>query len=211
MKILPVTDPSFAAYGKVVEGYDFGELLRVLDEVSPLPEGVVYVPDQAELKELAVTKLLASNEYGGMPIQMGYCNGHNTKLNCLEYHRDSELNLGTEDFILLVAGRADMENGRLDTGRVKAFLCPAGVMVEVYATTLHYAPCSAKKGQGFKVLIVLPEGTNGPKPETTPLNDEDRTLWACNKWLLAHAESAEAKDGAPVLLDGEHIDIAGMI
>ena len=122
MKILPVTDPSFAAYGKVVEGYDFGELLRVLDEVSPLPEGVVYVPDQAELKELAVTKLLASNEYGGMPIQMGYCNGHNTKLNCLEYHRDSELNLGTEDFILLVAGRADMENGRLDTGRVKAFL-----------------------------------------------------------------------------------------
>ena len=211
MKILPVTDPSFAAYGKVVEGYDFGELLRVLDEVSPLPEGVVYVPDQAELKELAVTKLLASNEYGGMPIQMGYCNGHNTKLNCLEYHRDSELNLGTEDFILLVAGRADMENGRLDTGRVKAFLCPAGVMVEVFATTLHYAPCSAKKGQGFKVLIVLPEGTNGPKPETTPLNDEDRTLWACNKWLLAHAESAEAKDGAPVLLDGENIDIAGMI
>lgn len=211
MKILPVTDPSFAAYGKVVEGYDFGELLRVLDEVSPLPEGVVYVPDQAELKELAVTKLLASNEYGGMPIQMGYCNGHNTKLNCLEYHRDSELNLGTEDFILLVAGRADMENGRLDTGRVKAFLCPAGVMVEVYATTLHYAPCSAKKGRGFKVLIVLPEGTNGPKPEITPLNDEDRTLWACNKWLLAHAESAEAKDGAPVLLDGENIDIAGMI
>ena len=211
MKILPVTDPSFAAYGKVVEGYDFGELLRVLDEVSPLPEGVVYVPDQAELKELAVTKLLASNEYGGMPIQMGYCNGHNTKLNCLEYHRDSELNLGTEDFILLVAGRADMENGRLDTGRVKAFLCPAGVMVEVYATTLHYAPCSAKKGRGFKVLIVLPEGTNGPKPEITPLNDEDRTLWACNKWLLAHAESAEGKDGAPVLLDGENIDIAGMI
>ncbi len=211
MKILPITDPSFAAYGKVVEGYDFGELLRVLDEVSPLPEGVVYVPDQAELKELAVTKLLASNEYGGMPIQMGYCNGHNTKLNCLEYHRDSELNLGTEDFILLVAGRADMENGRLDTGMVKAFLCPAGVMVEVYATTLHYAPCSAKKGRGFKVLIVLPEGTNGPKPETTPLNDEDRTLWACNKWLLAHAESAEAEDGAPVLLDGENIDIAGMI
>ncbi len=211
MKILPVTDPSFAAYGKIVEGYDFGELLRVLDEVSPLPEGVVYVPDQEELKGLSVTKLLASNEYGGMPIQMGYCNGHNTKLNCLEYHRDSELNLGTEDFILLVAGRADLENGRLDTGKVKAFLCPAGVMVEVYATTLHYAPCSAKKGQRFKVLIVLPEGTNGPKPEMAPLNDEDRTLWACNKWLLAHEESAEAKDGAAVLLHGENIDIAGMI
>lgn len=211
MKILPVTDPSFVAYGRVVEGYDVEELLRVLDEVSPLPEGVVYVPEQPEFKALAVTKLLSSNEYGGMPIQAGYCNGHNTKLNCLEYHRDSELNLGTEDFILLVAGRADMENGRLDTAKVKAFLCPAGTMVEVYATTLHYAPCSAKKGRGFKVLIVLPEGTNGPKPEITPLNEEDRTLWACNKWLLAHQESAEAKDGAAVLLDGENIDIAGLI
>ena len=84
-------------------------------------------------------------------------------------------------------------------------------MVEVYATTLHYAPCSAEEGQGFKVLIVLPEGTNGPRPDITPLNDEDRMLWACNKWLLAHGESAEAKEGAAVLLDGENIDIAGLL
>ena len=68
-------------------------------------------------------------------------------------------------------------------------------MLEVYATTLHYAPCSAVKGEGFRVMIALPRGTNGPKPEITPLNDEDRRLWACNKWLLAHAESAEAAAG----------------
>ena len=92
---------------------------------------------------------LAAGVYGGMPIQLGWCNGHNTKLNCLEYHRDSELNLGSRDFILLVAKREDMEDGRLDTAKVQAFHCPAGVLVEVYATTLHYAPCSAKKGSGL--------------------------------------------------------------
>ena len=78
--------------------------------------------------------------YGGMPVQFGWCNGHNTKLNCLEYHRDSEFNLGTEDFILLLAREDDIEGGKLDTGKVKAFRVPAGVLVEVYATTLHYGP-----------------------------------------------------------------------
>lgn len=212
MKILPVTDPSFASYGKIVEGYDFKELLETLECATPLPkDGTGYVPKQQELQNLAITAQLSSNAYGGMPIQMGWCNGYNTKLNCLEYHRDSELNLGTQDFILLLAKREDLVDGRLDTAKVKAFRCPAGTMVEVYATTLHYAPCSAKKGQGFKVLIVLPDGTNEEKPEITPVNAEDKTLWARNKWLLAHAESAEAAQGAQVLLDGENIDIADSI
>ena len=211
MKIIPVSDPAFAPYGKILGGYDAAQLLRTLDEVTPLPEGVEYVPSQPELEALPIAAQLSANAYGGMPIQLGWCNGHNTKLNCLEYHRDSEINCGTEDFILLVAREDEIVDGRLDTAEVKAFLAPAGAMVEVYATTLHYAPCSAKKGAGFKVLIALPRGTNGPKPEITPLNDEDKTLWACNKWLLAHAESAEAAQGAHVGLQGVNIDIAGDI
>ena len=166
---------------------------------------------QPELEALPIAAQLASNAYGGMPIQLGWCNGHNTKLNCLEYHRDSEINCGTEDFILLVAREDDIVNGVLDTDRVRAFRAPRGVMVEVYATTLHYAPCSAEKGHGFRVLVALPRGTNGPKPEISPINDEDRLLWACNKWLLAHAESAEAAQGAVVALKGVNVDIAGDI
>ena len=82
------------------------------------------------------------------------------------------------------------------------------MLVEVYATTLHYAPCSAANGAGFRVLVALPRGTNGPKPAITALNDEDKTLWACNKWLLAHPESAEAAQGAVQALTGVNIDIA---
>ncbi|WP_308541277.1 DUF4867 family protein [uncultured Oscillibacter sp.] len=209
MTILPISDPAFASYGKILEGYDTQELLRTLEAATPLPQGVEYVPSQPELEALPLTSLLASNAYGGMPIQMGWCNGHNTKLNCLEYHRDSELNCGTEDFILLLARMDDIApDGTLDTGLVKAFRVPAGVLVEVYATTLHYAPCSAAKGAGFRVLVALPKGTNGPRPDIQVLNREDSMLWACNKWLLAHPESSEAAQGAPAVLRGENIDIA---
>ena len=211
MKILPVTDPSFQNYGQILPGDDVKELLETLDRVSPLPEGTAYVPEQPELMTLAIEKELRNNAYGGMPIQIGWCNGHNTKLNCLEYHRDSELNVGVKDFILLLAKREDLVNGELDTGKVAAFCCPAGTLVEVYATTLHYAPCNAAKDAGFKTIVVLPKGTNLDKPEIAVKNAEDEILWASNKWLLAHAESSEAAQGAKVLLKGENIDIAPLL
>ncbi len=212
LNILPVSDPSFRNYGQVLTGYDVKELLETLDRVTPCPDGVEYVPEQPELQALAIEKEFRLNAYGGMPVQVGWCNGHNTKMNCLEYHRDSELNVGTEDFILLLAKREDLdENGVLDAEKVAAYSVPAGVLVEVYATTLHYAPCSAKKGQGFKVIVVLPKGTNLAKPEITVKNAEDEILWAANKWLLAHADSAEAAQGAKVLIRGENPDIAGQI
>lgn len=211
MKIYSIQDPEFAPYGKVLEGYDTEPLVAALEQATPLPQGVEYVPSQPELEALPIAKTLASNAYGGMPIQMGWCNGHNTKLNCLEYHRDSEMNCGTCDFILLVAREDEIANGKLDSAKVKAFLVPAGTLVEVYATTLHYAPCSAKAGAGFRVLVVLPKGTNSPKPEIIPLNQEDKMLWACNKWLLAHPDTSEASQGAYIGLSGENIDIADQI
>lgn len=212
MKILSIKDPAFAGYGKVLDGYDTAPLLETLRAATPLPEGTDYVPSQPELEALPLAKQISLNAYGGMPVQLGWCNGHNTRLNCLEYHRDSELNCGTEDFVLLLAREEEIEaDGRLDTAKVKAFRVPAGVLVEVYATTLHYAPCHTDPKKGFRVMVALPRGTNGPKPEISELNAEDRTLRACNKWLLAHPESSEAAQGASVLLYGENIDIASDI
>lgn len=211
MVIKSVCDPEFKKYGKVLEGYDVAPLLKALDEKTPLPEGVEYVMSCAALEYTDLFGQLSNNAYGGMPIQMGYCNGHNTKLNCLEYHRDSELNIGSTDFILLLATMEDIVDGKLDTSKVKAFLAKAGQVVEVYGTSLHYAPCSAKSGEGFKVVIVLPKGTNGAVPALTPLNEEDKWMTAANKWLLAHTDADEAKSGAYVGLTGENTDIAGLI
>lgn len=209
MKIYSVYDPQFRPYGQIVDGLapEIDQILRQLEE-TPLPDGVEYVPEDPSLQALPAAKAVSDHLFGGMPVQLGWCNGHNTRLNCLEYHRDSEFNLGTENFILLLARQEEITDGVLDTAKVKAFWVPAGTMVECYATTLHYAPCHADAEKGFRVLVALPKYTNTDKPEIAPKTWEDRLLWARNKWLLAHAEASEAADGAYIGLTGENIDIS---
>ena len=212
MKIYSIYDEAFRPYGKVLEGYDTAALTAALENETPLPEAVVYTAAEPALEKLPIMAELSDRAYGGMPVQLGWCNGHNTKLNCLEYHRDSEINFGTRDFILLLGLEGEIgADGLFDTALTKAFLVPAGVMVEVYATALHYAPCEAKQGQGFKVLVALPRDTNTDKPAFTPKTREDTLLTARNKWLLAHEESDEAKGGAVVGLKGVNVDIAADI
>ena len=210
MKIYSVNDPEFKPYGRVIEGCATGEIVKVLREQTPVPDGVVYVPDFDPIRSLDEAKRLSVTLFGGVPAQFGYCNGHNTTLNCLEYHRCSEFNIGTEDFILILAKQDEIEDGILDTAKAKAFRAPAGVLVEVYATSLHYAPCHADPAKGFQVLVVLSEGTNLDidTKAYAPLHPEEEFLTATNKWLLAHAESPEAKGGAKVGLKGENLDIA---
>jgi len=212
MKIYSVYDPEFKPYGQIVTGMDetVQEILGAL-ATTPLPEGTGYVPEEPALQGLSAADVVSKNLYGGMPVQLGWCNGHNTKLNCLEYHRDSEFNLGTEDFILLLAKQDEIEDGVLDTAKIKAFRAPAGVLVECYATTLHYAPCHTDAAKGFRVMVALPAGTNTDKPEIAVKSPEDKLLWACNKWLLAHPDSSEAAQGAHIGLKGENIDIANLI
>ena len=108
--------------------------------------------------------------------------------------------------MLLLARQADVRDGLLDTSTVRAFRVPAGTLVEVFATTLHYAPCQAGDA-GFQVLVALPEGTNGPAPGLPAAGGDSALLWASNKWLLAHPESSEAAAGAHVGLVGENVRI----
>ncbi len=212
MKIQSVSDDAFRTYGRVVDGYDYKLLLERLEDTTPKPaDSVIYVPSDAGLEDTPAYAQLRDNCYGGMPIQIGYCNGTNTKLNCFEYHRDSEIDIAADDAILLVARQQDIIDGRIDSSKTEAFLCPKGTAVELYATTLHYAPCSARKGEGFRVVIVLPKGTNEDAPEIKVTNDNDKYLWARNKWLIAHPDSAEAADGAQAGITGENVDIIDLI
>lgn len=207
MKIHSIYDAAFAEYGQVLAGYNTADLVREMASI-PLPEqGVSYQPAVEALEALPIFQALQLRAYGGMPMQLGLCWGHNTKLNCLEYHRDSEINIGTHDFVLLLARRWEIRNGVLDTSCVRAFRVPAGTPVEIYATSLHYAPCQTDASVGFRVAIVLPKHTNTPLDIPAPLGQEDHWLWARNKWLLAHPDSDEAAQGACVALRGENIDI----
>lgn len=203
-----VFDKEFAVYGKVVEGYDFAPLLKALRENSGKPaDCTIYVPSDPALEALAAYRLLSDHLFGGMPVQIGYCNGHNRKLNCLEYHRNSELNITDDGVVFLVAPLWKMRGGRLDTGEVEAFAAPAKTAVLLYETTLHYAPVTAPGGEGFRVAVVLPRGTNTERPAAGPQLCEDRLLYARNKWLIAHPDSDEAKNGAFAGLTGDNITI----
>ncbi len=111
MKIYSVYDAEFARYGRVHSGMDGAALLREMERI-PLPEsGTAYEPSVASLEACEAFADYQASAFGGMPVQLGMCWGRNTKLNCLEYHRDSEFNLGLGDFILLLAKQDEIENG----------------------------------------------------------------------------------------------------
>ena len=203
MKIQNVTDASFRKYGKVLEGYDFSALLKEMKH-TPVPDDVVYVPSVEELEALDVAKALQNKGFGGIPIEIGYCNGHNKKLNAVEYHRSSEINVAVTDLVLLIGSQQDItDDFTYDTSKVEGFFVPEGTAIEVYATTLHYAPCGVD-GQGFKCVVVLPKGTN-LDVVNTHATAEDKLLAASNKWLIAH-EDAHI-DGAFNGLRGENITV----
>ena len=206
MQILSVNGDEFKKYGRVVDNVDFTELIQELKR-TPIPSGVVYEPAVKELEALPIRLDISSVVYGEMPIQIGYCNGHNSKLNALEYHRDSEINIAVTDMVLLLAKEEEIEDDHtLDTSKVKAFFVPAGTMIEVYATTLHYAPCQTS-AKGFRCVVVLPKGTNGElshRPENK--SGEEKLLAAVNKWLIGHEEGG-LPEGSFIGLKGENIEV----
>ena len=72
MNIQSVNDKAFEVYGRVVDGYDYAELLATLEKCSEKPaDSVIYVPGCAELEATPAYKDLQINCYGGMPIQIG--------------------------------------------------------------------------------------------------------------------------------------------
>ncbi len=203
MKINQVTDKAFQKYGKVVTGIDFTELVEKMQS-TPCGSDVVYLPSVKELEDLPVFEELKNICYGELPIQVGYCNGNNYLLNAVEYHRSSEIDIAAEDLILLLGWQQDIaEDFTYDTSKVEAFLLPKGCGVELYATTLHYAPCNANDG-GFRCVVVLPKDTNLPL-DKNHVNGEDKLITAKNKWLIAHEEAGI--EGAFVGLVGKNISV----
>ena len=168
-------------------------------------DDVVYVPSVEELENCKVKTDLENQMYGGLPIQIGYCNGNNNKLNAVEYHRSSEVDIAVNGAVLLLGKQEDIKaDFTYDTANIEAFYLPAGMAVELYATTLHYAPCTSEGEEGFRCVIVLPKDTNTEL--TFDLMDgESKLMTAKIKWLIAH-EDAKI-EGAFCGLKGENITL----
>ena len=203
VKIFSVFDEEFKTYGRVVEGYDFEPLAEYMRNNTAIPsDGNVYVASVADMESLEICKNVSEFLYGGMPIQIGYCNGRNSTYNGFEYHKGSEINVAATDFMLVLGHSWQIEDNKFYVGGEKVFYVPKGVAIEMYQTTLHLSPCKVCDG-GFMDIVILPKGTNTPldKKPQNPVGEEALLLQR-NKWVIAH------KDREPLIKQGA---VAGLI
>ncbi|MCQ2533343.1 MAG: DUF4867 family protein [Clostridia bacterium] len=214
IQIIEANAENFKNYGRIISEHDFSDLIGALSKLPVSEDGVVYEPSVESLEASSDYKYLTDVTYGELPIEIGYCGGHNTMLNALEYHRSSEVNVFATDAILLLGLQQDITSDfKYDTSKVVAFKFKKGTVAEVYATTLHYAPCGVD-GNGFMVGVVLPKGTNYPldcvhEAATNSNNDEDKLITAKNKWLICHPDAPSEAGHFPGLF-GENIDISSL-
>ena len=205
MKLYSVYDKEFKKYGCVLTGYDYSELFEELKKLEVPQEGIVYEASVNALENCAEKRKMELKGFGGYPVQLGYVGGNNRIMNCLEYHKSSEFNIALNDVILILGLVQEIENGKFDSSLCKAFLVPEGTGVELYGTTLHYAPFN-KEDTPYRVICVLPKGTNAPKLEFIAQNAEDEMCFGVNKWLMAHPDAPEIKNGAYEGIFGKNID-----
>lgn len=208
IKIKNVKDKSFLKYGNVIENYDFTNVINHMRSSTIIPsEGNSYVASVKEMEELEIKDILEEEFYGGMPIEIGYCNGRNSTLNGLEYHKGSEINIAVDDIVLLLGKVQDIDNDSYESNKVEAFFVPAGTAIEMYQTTLHFGPCKTSD-EGFKCVVILPKGTNLELDRKIKGERRDNLLFAKNKWLLVHpSRTTLIEKGAHVGIKGENIEI----
>ncbi|WP_153720752.1 DUF4867 family protein [Sporosarcina cascadiensis] len=201
-----VHSASFGRYGKVLNRFPHEEIAERMMEI-PIPvTGNEYVPSLDKLEAGGMKKYIESHYFGGMPIQIGYCNGINSSLGGLEFHKGSEINVAITDFILLLGHTNELVKDTYNVANIKAFFVPCGAVIEMYQTTLHLAPCKVND-RGFKCVVILPKGTNTPLADEE--KDADPLLFMKNKWLIAHSEHTRfVEQGAHEGIIGENITIA---
>ena len=185
MKIYRITDKEFKDFGAVVD-VDATEIISVAEKIELPAEGAVYELSREDFEATDFAKAIERKVFGEIKTQNGYCYGHSNMLNALEWHKNSEVNVAVTDMILLLGKVQDIEDGKYDSAKVKAFEVKKGEVIEVYATTMHFCPIETSAG-GFGCVVILPVGTNTVLDE--PSTDE--FLFKKNKWIMAHNDNAD--------------------
>lgn len=208
IEIKEVADKDFKKYGRIVDGYDFAEMIYYMKNNISLPaEGNLYIASVKEMEELPLSEEIRNEFFGEMPMEIGYCVGRGFTLNGLEYHKGSEINVAVTNFVLLLGKIEDIDDNKYDSKLVEAFFVPEGIAVELYGSTLHFAPCKVNE-EGFKAIVILPAGTNAPLESKTKNSCEGELLFAKNKWLIVHpSRKVLIEKGAHIGIVGENVEI----
>jgi hypothetical protein len=217
LALLSVDDGGFGIYGRVLTAYNAGEMIERATAILPnMPDAVVYEPAVTALEApCSFNTRIAQQVFGGMPVQVGWCYGHNLRMGALEYHKSNEVLVCLTDVVLLVGHIDDIvmadaspQEIVYNADDVEVFLAPAGAVIEFHPWCLHFAPIHARTDEGFATLVYLPKGTNEPLPFAPEQTGEGQLLFAVNKWLIAHADATElVEQGAYVGIFGSDITV----
>lgn len=208
LDLMSVHDRRFAEYGLVhrigaanASPVDGPLLSLARRRFGPSDGPVSYTASVPELEACPEMVEIRRVVFGDVDVQAGCCWGTGGRMNGMEFHRSSELVGAATDLVVILGRLQDVHHDRWSSHRAAFVHVPAGSFVELYATTLHFAPCRVSS-EPFRAVIVLPRGTN------TPLDEgPEGTLWMRNKWLLAHPDGPAAARGAWVGIDGPNWEI----
>ncbi len=203
LKIYRTSDPEFVPFGYRITDIDANAFIEASKKADEVKEGSLYVAEADYFKDLDAAKDVEIKYFGELPAQAGYCYGYSNKLNAVEWHKSSEINVATTDLILFLGSVQDIVDRKIDSSKIKAFYVEKGEVLEVYATTLHFCPCQVSEA-GFGCVVVLPKGTN------VPLEGEydDKLMFRKNKWILAHVDNQGLIDrGVIAGVTGENYEV----
>lgn len=206
-EILDISDSEFDNYGKLLEGYDLKKIKDFAERNISIPEkGSYYIPSNAELETFDIIANIKNDIYAGLPIQVGESAGHTSSFSAFEFHQGSEVLLTLSDIILVLGERKQIKNGVFNAEKqAKLFYVPAGSMIELYSTTLHYSPCQVYD-IGFKTIIILIKGTNKPLEEN--FTSQNKLVVKQNKFQAVHNSRLDKiEDGVDIGISGKLIEI----
>lgn len=206
IEIIDCFDSAFVSYGRLLSSFEWQPLAAHVSS-HPLPEtGTGYVRTFDALVGLPVTSALSQRCFAGRALQVGLCLGHNDRMNAMEWHGDSEVIGAVTDMLLILGQLSDVIDGSYRADMAIAVVVKAGTLLELNATTLHFAPVHVHP-DGFRAVIILPSMTNAPLTDAPQQTGRDPLLFAENKWMIAHPDSPQAGRGAHVGIVGDNIQI----
>lgn len=208
IEIFDVHSNEFKRFGRV-SSLDCSEIIEYMEKETTIPaESNFYTPIDLKMEKFRVYEEAYKKNYGLIDVEIGYCNGQSEYLNGLEYHKTNEFNVGVTDLVIFLAMVQDMDGNYIDTKNARAFFLAKGEAVELYQTSMHYAPCKVFKS-GFKCGVILAKPTNVLTGIVDVLAEgEHRLLFKQNTWLVVHPEFKEFVDmGAFPGIRGENYKI----
>lgn len=209
LEILTLDDPTFRQYGMCHPEVPVPGMMKEFILAHQPETEEFYIPCEQALMDMEESRIFKENLFGQVPCQIGYYYGKCTKLNAVEYHKCSEVLVLFEPAVLVLGSVWDIEDGKLDSSKMKLFYVPEGTCVELYATTLHFSPLTVTK-KGVIQIVAQAAGTNTPLTQKKEGRiSTDPYLLERNKWVLAHKEYVGSLgEGAYEGITGENITLA---